>query len=190
MKRRINGLMAFGAALILGASVFAQQQSRTGNQSQQPSPPQGTGQTMPTDDMMKGCQEHCQNRAKSFDEAMGMMDRAEQSNDPVQIRAAISEARKLLAEMKDHMGMCMNMTNMHGGMNMEGMMQGGGMMSKRQSGGRRSATAVIDPVCNMAVDPKTAPSAVYQGKTYYFCSAEHKAQFERNPHQYVKKQSQ
>ena len=34
-----------------------------------------------------------------------------------------------------------------------------------------TATAVIDPVCGMTVDPESAPGkADYQGRTYYFCS--------------------
>jgi YHS domain-containing protein len=44
----------------------------------------------------------------------------------------------------------------------------------------------IDPVCGMTVDPKTAPSAVYKGKTYYFCSADEKTDFEKTPEKYLK----
>jgi YHS domain-containing protein len=50
-----------------------------------------------------------------------------------------------------------------------------------------AATKVVDPVCSMEVtDTKTAPTAVYKGKTYYFCSEEDKAKFEKNPEQYLK----
>jgi putative intracellular protease/amidase/YHS domain-containing protein len=41
------------------------------------------------------------------------------------------------------------------------------------------------PVCRMAVDPATAPKSVYQGKTYYFCSGNHKQQFDAGPSQFV-----
>jgi Cu+-exporting ATPase len=44
----------------------------------------------------------------------------------------------------------------------------------------------IDPVCGMTVDPKTAPSADYKGKTYYFCSADEKADFAKSPEKYIK----
>ncbi len=44
-----------------------------------------------------------------------------------------------------------------------------------------------DPVCGMQVDPKTALSAVHDGKTYYFCSAGCQTQFEANPSQFVAK---
>ncbi len=41
-------------------------------------------------------------------------------------------------------------------------------------------------VCEMDVDPKTAPKSVYKGKTYLFCSDEHKQTFDANPEMYVK----
>jgi len=44
-----------------------------------------------------------------------------------------------------------------------------------------------DPVCGMTVDPKRAAgSSVYQGQTYYFCSAGCRASFDLNPARYVK----
>lgn len=44
----------------------------------------------------------------------------------------------------------------------------------------------IDPVCNMVVDPKSAAGkSEYKGKTYYFCSADCKADFDREPERYV-----
>jgi YHS domain-containing protein len=39
-------------------------------------------------------------------------------------------------------------------------------------------------VCSMDIDPATAPS-VYKGKTYYFCSPDHKAQFDATPEPFV-----
>ena len=37
------------------------------------------------------------------------------------------------------------------------------------------------PVCEMDVDPTLAPKSVYKGKTYYFCSSDHKEQFDAAP---------
>jgi len=42
------------------------------------------------------------------------------------------------------------------------------------------------PVCDMDVDAKTAPRSVYEGKTYRFCSTEHKQQFDATPAQFLK----
>ncbi|HZP24611.1 MAG TPA: DJ-1/PfpI family protein [Terriglobales bacterium] len=41
------------------------------------------------------------------------------------------------------------------------------------------------PVCDMEVDPKTAPKSVYKGKTYYFCSQGHKATFDAAPDKWL-----
>jgi transcriptional regulator GlxA family with amidase domain/YHS domain-containing protein len=40
-------------------------------------------------------------------------------------------------------------------------------------------------VCSMAIDPGNAPKTVYDGKTYYFCSANHKATFDAAPADFV-----
>ena len=40
-------------------------------------------------------------------------------------------------------------------------------------------------VCDMEVDPADAPSSVYQGKSYRFCSVGHKHQFDTNPEMIV-----
>jgi YHS domain-containing protein/putative intracellular protease/amidase len=41
-------------------------------------------------------------------------------------------------------------------------------------------------VCGMDVDPQTALSSSYKGKTYYFCMAGHKQQFDATPEKFVK----
>jgi YHS domain-containing protein len=47
---------------------------------------------------------------------------------------------------------------------------------------------VTDPVCKMEIDPKEAAGrSDYQGRTYYFCAASCKQQFDQNPERYVKK---
>ena len=41
---------------------------------------------------------------------------------------------------------------------------------------------VKDPVCGMEIDPdKAAGTSTYLGKTYYFCSADCKATFDKEP---------
>jgi transcriptional regulator GlxA family with amidase domain len=41
------------------------------------------------------------------------------------------------------------------------------------------------PVCDMEVDPKTAPKSVYKGKSFYFCSDDHKAKFDAAPEKWT-----
>lgn len=42
-----------------------------------------------------------------------------------------------------------------------------------------------DPVCGMFVDPKTAPKSEFEGTTFYFCSLEDKATFDKDPGSYA-----
>jgi transcriptional regulator GlxA family with amidase domain/YHS domain-containing protein len=41
------------------------------------------------------------------------------------------------------------------------------------------------PVCDMEVDKASAPTSQFQKKTYYFCSASHKEQFDAAPGRYL-----
>ena len=81
---------------------------------------------MSMDAMMKQCSEHHQAMTKDIDEANKTLEGAKQSNDAAKMRAAIDEAQKHLASMKEHMSMCGNMMNMMQKMQgMGGMMKGG-----------------------------------------------------------------
>ena len=46
-----------------------------------------------------------------------------------------------------------------------------------------------DPVCGMQVEPKKELSSAHKGKTYFFCSPEDKAKFDKAPEKYVKPES-
>lgn len=48
-----------------------------------------------------------------------------------------------------------------------------------------------DPVCGMQVDDqKSSSKSQYQGKDYYFCSADCKRKFDQQPQQYAGQQQQ
>ena len=50
---------------------------------------------------------------------------------------------------------------------------------------------VTDPVCKMEIDPKTAAGkSDFDGKTYYFCSAGCKREFDKDPGRYLGKTSE
>src|SRR5690349_21408698 len=52
----------------------------------------------------------------------------------------------------------------------------------------KPASAVIDPVCGMKVNPeRAAGSAQYEGKTYFFCSAGCVTKFKGDPKRYLEK---
>ncbi|MGE3979777.1 MAG: YHS domain-containing protein [Nitrospira sp.] len=47
-----------------------------------------------------------------------------------------------------------------------------------------------DPVCQMDVDEQTAAAqSTYQGKTFYFCSSGCREAFDKDPGQYVPKET-
>lgn len=46
---------------------------------------------------------------------------------------------------------------------------------------------VVDPICKMEVNEKTAKwKSEYKGKTYYFCASTCKQKFDKSPEKYVK----
>lgn len=52
---------------------------------------------------------------------------------------------------------------------------------------KESTVKTKDPVCGMEIDPaKSNVNSTYKGKTYRFCSSHCKADFDKNPAQYVK----
>ena len=103
-----------GAAALLSATVLAQQQGARGQSA--PAPPQQGQQTMSMDGMMKMCREHCEMTTKSVDQVSKVIQDARASNDVTKMRAALDQTQKPLAEMKDHMAMCMKMMDMMGSM--------------------------------------------------------------------------
>ena len=44
------------------------------------------------------------------------------------------------------------------------------------------AKKTVDPVCGKTVDPKTAMVVTESGQKFYFCCAQCKAEFMKNPH--------
>ena len=142
-----------------------------------------------TDDRMKGCGEHHSAAMKASDEVSKHLSEAKRAGTIAEMRRQVEMAEKSMAEMKEHMSMCMEMMDeMHGGMMGEGKGMMGGMTSGKTST-PTAAAKVVDPVCGMEVDPANAPKSTYAGKTYYFCSEGDKAKFEKNPVQYVPKKS-
>jgi len=110
-------VMIFALAFALAAFVAAQQPTEPGQQKQPGK------QMMTMDEMMKECRKHCRETAESVDQTAKTLEDAEQSNDSARIRAALGQARKSLADMKNHMSMCMNMMDMMEKMHGKGQMK-------------------------------------------------------------------
>jgi Cu+-exporting ATPase len=134
--------------------------------------------------MMKGCDEHHAEALKASEQVSLHLAEAKRAESIADMRRHVEMADKAMADMKKHMSTCMEMMEkMHAGAT------GGAMMgSGTTSDEKKAAGKVVDPVCGMEVDPKTALSATYKGQTYYFCSADEKAKFEKEPEKYVKKE--
>ena len=98
-------VMSLAVAFALTAIVAAQQGANPGQQ-------KPGGQMMTMDEMMKECRKHCQETARSIDQTTKTLEEASPSNDPARMLAANDQARKALAEMKNHMSMCTNMMDM------------------------------------------------------------------------------
>ena len=115
MKRSkiVNTAIASTVVIIL-ASGFLSAQQASGQQEKQPSQKSEMKSmgNMSMEGMMKECSEHHQAVTKSLDQTSKTLEGAKQSNDPDKMRAAIDQAQKQLADMKDHMTMCGNMMNM------------------------------------------------------------------------------
>ena len=139
MTRQRKLFLGF-AVLVLGASVAAQQ----GGRSQQPA---ASGGQMSMADMMKGCRDHCDRTSKGMDAMASAMKAARDSKDPAAMEKAMDRMDTSMADMKEHMGMCMRMMNMmnkmqdmHGKGGVAGMMGG----SKPADTPAPSAKAALD----------------------------------------------
>lgn len=127
----------------------------------------------PKSSMDSMCQGHHAEAMKASDQVKAHLAEAKRSGTMADIRNHVELADKAMADMEKHMSLCMEMMEkMHGGMPLG-----------------EKAAKTVDPVCNMAVDTASAPSAMYEGKTYYFCSEQDKAKFEKNPEGYLKTKS-
>lgn len=169
MRRNIGKTVFIGAAAVLWISALA-----VGHDPKKPMSHEGG---------MAGCAEHHAGAMKASDQVSAHLAEAKRSTTLAEMRRHVEMAEESMARMKEHVSMCSGMMEkMHGGA------MGGGMMgSGMTSGEKKAAGRVIDPVCGMEVDPKTAVSAAYKGETYYFCSADDKAKFEKEPEKFVKK---
>ena len=73
----------------------------------------------------------------------------------------------------------------HGHGDREGHAGHGAGAPREGAAGWQPPVTEVDPVCRMTVRTETAKSAVYKGRVYYFCSAEHRDQFEASPERYA-----
>ena len=101
------------------------------------------------------CRAEYKESMKALSQMMARLDAADRSHDERAIRAAVLDARRLVASVKTKVAVC-----------------------------TADTALVVDPRCRREVDPKSAPTATYQGTRYVFCSDADKVKFERDPKRY------
>lgn len=147
------------------------------------------------------CAQHARQSAQIIDRINSQLEQARQSNSPAKMRAAMDELQAALGELKTHQSLCVDASAQAGsGADMQGM-DHSKMEHEMSAAPEKAPTTatppasksspvppakVVDPVCGMSVQPKAELEASYGGKTYYFCSAEDKEKFLREPAKYVK----
>ena len=177
MTKRIGRptLVTVAALLCASALVFAHDHKK---------------KTAMTGDMMNECGEHHSAAMKASEQVNMHLAEAKRAGTIAEMRRHVEMAQSSMAEMEKQMSMCMEMMDKtHGGMmGSEKGMAGDGMMGSGMTPTEKTSGKIADPVCGMEVaDAKTAPTAVYKGQTYYFCSEDDKAKFAKNPEQYAGK---
>jgi YHS domain-containing protein len=175
MKSHFRLFAAAAAALLLSAPAFAQGPGGHGGHAQGNCP-------------------HHQATETAVSQALALLGQAKTQNGD-QAKATVEKARQQLAEAQKHMSACEEMCETKMGQGHEGGGHSGHNMTPghpvhdNAPAAAGQAQTVTDPVCGMKIDPKTAAAkSVYAGKTYYFCTKEDKAQFDKDPEKYLKKQ--
>lgn len=167
---------AASAALLLSAPAFAQG----------PGGHKGHAQ---------GTCPHHQATETAVSQALALLDQAKAQNGD-QAKATLEKARQQLTAAQKHMDSCEKMCEAKMGQGHKGHgdvsghnMTPGHPVPDHAPAAAGQAQMVTDPVCGMKIDPKTAAGkSVYAGKTYYFCSKDEKAKFDKEPEKYLKKQ--
>lgn len=118
---------------------------------------------------------HMSATSASMDKAIALLEKGGAAS----VQSALAELR----EARKQVGECQEMCKER--------MCGGAEGHGAHAGHDKSTAAakkVVDPVCGMSIDPaKAAAKSVYAGKTYYFCTEEDKALFDKDPEKYLKK---
>lgn len=126
--------------------------------------------------------EHCDQTSDLIEQTISNLDSA-RSGEKEQMRAAIDQSIKTLGEMKNHMALCSNLLNLKTSADES---QNSENQPEQKSSNSERKVKHIDPVCHMEVNPQSAISDTYNWVTYYFCSEKDRAEFHKNPEQYIK----
>ena len=141
------------------------------------------------------CVQGGQHALATIDVAARRLEDARQTNSPADMRAALYDLQAALGAMRAQLAACRadaapasSSHEHHSGAAPGTPVTQPGATQTAPGAVQPATSEAIDPVCAMKVDPKTAPKAHYQGKTYYFCSESDRQVFMKDPGKYVKKE--
>lgn len=173
MTHRSRFLAAAAAAVLLSTPVFAHNHE---------------GEHGKKNGHAAGNCPHHQAIETTVAKALTLVDQAASQNG-AQAQTTLKQARQQLTDAQKHMDACEKMCAAKTGHENHGGSAGhAGHGAAPAANAQAKPELVTDPVCGMKIDPKTAAGkSTYAGKTYYFCSADEKAKFDKEPAKYAKK---
>ena len=148
----------------------------------------------PSPELVAACIEANRQVAALADRTNDRLESARQTNDPQEMRAAFADLQAALVEMRAYAATC---APLEGGAESGDPHMGHSMPDTSSPAAadphaghampESSNAEAIDPVCAMKVNPATAPEAIHEGKTYYFCSEADRQKFLENPGAFSKR---
>ena len=148
----------------------------------------------PSPELVAACIEANRQVAALADRTNDRLESARQTNDPQEMRAAFADLQAALVEMRAYAATC---APLQGGAESGDPHMGHSMPDTSSPAAadphaghampESSNAEAIDPVCAMKVNPATAPQAIHEGKTYYFCSEADRQKFLENPGAFSKR---
>ena len=175
MSNALRSLLA-GALLLWGTPVAAQHEGHTTAAAPQPaavSPEQVTA-----------CVQSQQQVMALVDAANQRIEIARQTNETAAMRNAVDEIQATLSAVRSQLASCAQLaagapaTDPHAGHTIPS-------AASVQPSPAAEADLIKAPGCQADIDPKTAPQASHQGRTYYFCSESDRQRFVADPAQYL-----
>ena len=166
MSHALRSVLA-GALLLWGTPVAAQHEGHTTAGTQ----PAGVSREQVT-----ACVQSQQQVMALVDAANQRIELARQTNEPAAMRNAVDEVQATLSAVRSQLASCAQLA---AAAPVAGPRAGHVMPAAPQ------ADLIKAPGCRADVDPKTAPQASHDGRTYYFCSESDRQRFVADPASYL-----
>ena len=175
MRNALRSVLA-GALLLWGTPVAGQHEGHT---------TAGAPQSAPVSpEQVTACVQSQQQVMALVDAANQRIELARQTNEPAAMRNAIDDFQATLSAIRSQLASCAQLAaaapaaGPHAGHVMPG-------VANVPPSADAQADLIKAPGCQADVDPKTAPRASHEGRTYYFCSESDRQRFVTDPARYL-----